>query len=141
MVAVVGTARERGSEYECVRVISFMTEADLKPVGPFIAFASPIDKQYPKKRTTTPDRPLQDVIEYFREEGVQLVVRLNEKLYDGAVFEEQGMKHVEMVRHFSPFPDFFRLWKSKYSTFQTDRTRRRNTSGTLSALWKGCGAL
>lgn len=38
---------------------------------------------------------------------MQLVVRLNEKLYDGAVFEEQGMKHVEMVGFpffFPPFP-------------------------------------
>lgn len=25
-------------------------------------------------------------------------MRLNEKLYDGAVFEDQGMKHIEMVR-------------------------------------------
>lgn len=27
-----------------------------------------------------------------------MVVRLNEKLYDASVFEEKGIRHVEMVR-------------------------------------------
>jgi hypothetical protein len=148
-LVVVGTARERGSKYECVRVIPVATETYLRPVGPFIAFASPIDKAYPKKRTTTPDRPLRDVIDYFKEEGVQLVVRLNEKLYDGAVFEEQGMKHAEMVRRSSPFPD-----STAYGyTAITALSRRLESARGIRqgihqpcgsdyfARWKGCGAL
>jgi hypothetical protein len=38
------------------------------------------------------------VLAYFEEVGVKMVVRLNEKLYDASVFEEKGIRHVEMVR-------------------------------------------
>jgi hypothetical protein len=146
---VVGTARERGSEYECVRRIRLNLKLTLCSVGPFIAFASPVDKQYPKKRATTPDRPLRDVIEYFKEEGVQLVVRLNEKLYDGAVFEEQGMKHVEMVRRSSPFPDSTPYENTAIAALSRRIEPARGIRQGIHqpcgsdhfAGWKGCGAL
>lgn len=76
------------------------------------------------------EKPLRNVIKYFKDEGVQLVVRLNEKLYDGAVFEEQGMKHVEMVRPRTCPPPVARTLSSSratVSTFQTVPIRRNNT--------------
>lgn len=41
---------------------------------------------------------MQDVLGYFQEVGVKMVVRLNEKLYDASLFEYKGIQHVEMVR-------------------------------------------
>lgn len=78
-------------------------------VGPFIAFASPIDYNYLSRinsrervsnstqRTAAAKKSFENVLHYFEDVGVDVVVRLNEKLYDPSVFEKRGMKHVEMV--------------------------------------------
>lgn len=77
----------------------------------FIAFASPNDRDYVAalranggRASASPEkggrlrRPLSptftNTIRYFRERGVKLVVRLNNPLYDKAVFEEAGIEHV-----------------------------------------------
>lgn len=75
-----------------------------------IAFASPNDRGYVAElrdggianRRTTPGlkRPLNaaftKTIKYFKEKNVQLVVRLNNPLYDSRVFEREGIQHVDM---------------------------------------------
>ncbi|KAJ9112702.1 hypothetical protein QFC22_006204 [Naganishia vaughanmartiniae] len=85
---------------------------DLNMLGPFIAFASPVDYSYlsrtnpteriasSSQKSAAAERSFQDVLHHFEGVGVDVVVRLNEKLYDASVFEKRGMKHVEMQ-----FPD------------------------------------
>lgn len=92
-----------------------IAEPRLFTVGPFIPFASPVDPNYltsqnpalPASRNRSSVKgPLKDVLAYFQEVGVKMVVRLNEKLYDALVFEDKGIRHVEMVRNVSVFlPD------------------------------------
>ncbi|KAK0548724.1 cell division control protein 14 [Tilletia horrida] len=85
----------------------------------FIAFASPNDKEYVAElranalaqeqqgagfsvapRTHKLKRPMSklmtDTIRYFRKNNVKLVVRLNNPLYDKKVFEDAGIRHVDM---------------------------------------------
>lgn len=57
-----------------------------------IAFSSPVDG--------VAGRSAKAVIGPFRERGVQLIVRLNEKLYDRRQFTEVGMRHEDLI-----FPD------------------------------------
>ena len=38
-----------------------------------------------------------NVLDYFQVNGVGLVVRCNDRLYDKREFEMRGMKHTEMV--------------------------------------------
>lgn len=58
----------------------------------FIAFASPIQKV--KGHI---NEPFQKVLEYFTENDVKLVVRLNSHLYDAKEFTKRGIQHVDMV--------------------------------------------
>ncbi|KAG7876754.1 hypothetical protein KL938_004367 [Ogataea parapolymorpha] len=59
----------------------------------FIAFASP--KQ---SRPGAPlNEPFRKVLEYFVNNNVQLVVRLNSHLYDKNEFEKRGIKHIDMI--------------------------------------------
>jgi cell division cycle 14 len=60
--------------------------------GKFIAFSSPIDE--------VRGREASQVIPAFRERGVSMVVRLNEKRYDRRAFTEVGVRHEELQ-----FPD------------------------------------
>ncbi|KAJ1308339.1 hypothetical protein OPQ81_004049 [Rhizoctonia solani] len=77
----------------------------------FIAFASPVDsvwirqqkegKNKPGGATTSAlqrklPTPFMNVLEYFSERNVKLVVRLNNELYDKAVFEERGIEHLDL---------------------------------------------
>ncbi|KAL9935524.1 hypothetical protein V8E36_005872 [Tilletia maclaganii] len=81
----------------------------------FIAFASPNDKDYVAQlraaqhgshtvasamETFKMKRPMSklmtDTIRYFRKKNVKLVVRLNNPLYDKKVFEDAGIRHVDM---------------------------------------------
>ena len=40
--------------------------------------------------------PFQNCLDYFQRHNVKLVVRLNNALYDSALFEERGIEHLEM---------------------------------------------
>ncbi|CAE6445627.1 unnamed protein product [Rhizoctonia solani] len=77
----------------------------------FIAFASPVDSVWirqQKEGKTKPGgatssalqrklpTPFMNVLEYFSERNVKLVVRLNNELYDKAVFEERGIEHLDL---------------------------------------------
>ena len=58
----------------------------------FIAFASP---QQSKRGGL--NEPFQKVLEYFVENNVQLVVRLNSHLYDAKEFTKRNIKHIDMI--------------------------------------------
>ncbi|SPO48866.1 related to CDC14 - dual specificity phosphatase [Moesziomyces antarcticus] len=76
----------------------------------FIAFASPNDRTYvealrtgdgrlPPNYTFRPpgeDKLFGRTIRYFKERGVQLVVRLNNPLYDRDAFVQAGIQHADM---------------------------------------------
>ncbi|KAI5122128.1 hypothetical protein M0805_000776 [Coniferiporia weirii] len=66
----------------------------------FIAFASPVEHSWTKKASPTPARKLassfQNCLEYFEKHGVQLVVRLNNMLYDKQHFLDRGVRHEEL---------------------------------------------
>lgn len=65
----------------------------------FIAFASPVERDWNKK-SKEPVRKLpnsfQNCLEYFEKNGVKLVVRLNNMLYDKQHFLDHGMRHEEL---------------------------------------------
>lgn len=58
----------------------------------FIAFASPI-----QKRPQYLNEPFKKVLSFFQNNDVQLVVRLNSRLYDADEFTKRGMKHIDMI--------------------------------------------
>lgn len=65
----------------------------------FIAFASPIQKEFSSSSSTIRheiEPPFARVLDYFSENAVGLVVRLNSVLYDRREFEDLGIDHVEM---------------------------------------------
>jgi cell division cycle 14 len=81
----------------------------------FIAFASPMDPAWVRRhagagpssgssKVQTTNTALQrklptpflNCLGYFEEHNVKLVVRLNNPLYDKAVFEERGIEHLEL---------------------------------------------
>ncbi|CAK9440182.1 uncharacterized protein LODBEIA_P42820 [Lodderomyces beijingensis] len=59
----------------------------------FIAFASPVQG----KRSSSLNEPFKKVLNYFVENNVQLVVRLNSHLYDAREFTKRNMKHIDMI--------------------------------------------
>jgi cell division cycle 14 len=82
-------------EYEMHEKIEF---GDLNWISPkFVAFASPIDDASEQQR---PMWPASALAEYFAQNNVCTVVRLNDKLYDRSTFTKKGLEHVEMH-----FPD------------------------------------
>lgn len=84
----------------------------------FIAFASPVDPIWIKKEKEKREQenqavlppspvkavalqrklptPFQNCLDYFERQGVKLVVRLNNPLYDAQVFSDRGIKHQEL---------------------------------------------
>lgn len=77
----------------------------------FIAFASPVDSVWIRQQkegkvkpgaamTSALQRklptPFMNVLEYFSERNVKLVVRLNNELYDKTVFEDRGIEHLDL---------------------------------------------
>lgn len=68
----------------------------------FIAFASPIQPGYTtkpnpfNKKSTIITATFQHVLDYFKDNAVGMVVRLNSQLYDKAQFESIGIEHVDM---------------------------------------------
>jgi cell division cycle 14 len=85
----------------------------------FIAFASPLDSSYLKRlkeakegaplhaslaSSTSSNHALQrklpgpflNCLNYFQENNVKLVIRLNNELYDSATFTERGIDHLEL---------------------------------------------
>ncbi|CCO30065.1 hypothetical protein BN14_04089 [Rhizoctonia solani AG-1 IB] len=74
----------------------------------FIAFASPVDSVWIRQQKEGKTKggasalqrklptPFMNVLEYFSERNVKLVVRLNNELYDKAVFEERGIEHLDL---------------------------------------------
>jgi cell division cycle 14 len=71
-----------------------ITQGDWNWIVPrkFIAFSSPIDDM--------PGREAKKVVPAFRERGVSLVIRLNERKYDRRAFTEVGVRHEDLS-----FPD------------------------------------
>lgn len=59
----------------------------------FIAFASP-KQSHPG---SPPNQPFSKVLDFFTNNSVQLVVRLNSHLYDKMEFEKRGIKHIDMI--------------------------------------------
>ncbi|ODV81822.1 protein tyrosine phosphatase CDC14 [Suhomyces tanzawaensis NRRL Y-17324] len=59
----------------------------------FIAFASPQQSS----RKPTLNEPFKKVLNYFMENEVQLVVRLNSHLYDSAEFTKRNIQHIDMI--------------------------------------------
>lgn len=84
------------------------SNGDFNIIGPFIAFASPICNTYisrskldKSKRSPSKDEvkitaAFKNVLRYFEINGVGLVVRCNDRLYDKREFELKGIKHIEM---------------------------------------------
>jgi len=66
--------------------------------GKFLAFAGPSGqaKYFGGWRTFTPE----DYVDYFKQNNVTSVVRLNKKMYDGARFTSHGINHHDLY-----FPD------------------------------------
>ena len=85
----------------------------------FIAFASPVDPIWIKREKDKRDQenqaiappssptkavalqrklptPFQNCLEYFERQGVKLVVRLNNPLYDAQLFRDRGIEHAEL---------------------------------------------
>lgn len=68
----------------------------------FIAFASPIQPGYTtkpnpfNKKSTIITPTFQHVLDYFKENAVGMVVRLNSQLYDKAQFENIDIEHIDM---------------------------------------------
>ncbi|KAK9464401.1 dual specificity protein phosphatase [Lipomyces arxii] len=63
----------------------------------FVAFASP---QYNVSAEGTPRKlptPVRNVVEFFVENNVAMVVRLNSPLYDKSIFEDRGIQHIDMI--------------------------------------------
>ena len=73
----------------------------------FLAFASPVEPGYEHAKSKSPqakspamqpkiNKAFRNVLQYFEDNGVKIVVRLNKKLYDERRFTERGMEHREM---------------------------------------------
>lgn len=76
----------------------------------FLAFASPNDREYVAEIKANGGllpaagsrmgrklpKVISNTVRYFKERNVQLVVRLNNPLYDKDIFEEAGIQHVDM---------------------------------------------
>ncbi|PWN23868.1 phosphatases II [Microstroma glucosiphilum] len=76
----------------------------------FLAFASPNDREYVAEIKANGGllpaagsrmgrklpKVITNTVRYFKERNVQLVVRLNNPLYDKDIFEEAGIQHVDM---------------------------------------------
>lgn len=58
----------------------------------FIAFASP-----QQSRRNVLNAPFKKVLNYFTENNVQLVVRLNSHLYDAREFTKRNIQHIDMI--------------------------------------------
>jgi cell division cycle 14 len=58
----------------------------------FIAFASP-----QQKNTNSLNQPFKKVLEYFTENEVQMVIRLNSHLYNKNEFEKRNIQHIDMI--------------------------------------------
>ncbi|KAK7207169.1 dual specificity protein phosphatase [Myxozyma melibiosi] len=82
-------------EYETYERVEM---GDFNTIPPhFVAFASP---QYNIAPDQTPQKqPLavRNVLDFFVENGVDVVVRLNSPLYDKRLFENRGISHVDMI--------------------------------------------
>ncbi len=68
----------------------------------FIAFASPKQLKYSNSEVIIEDEnglssTFKHVLDYFKKNNVQLVVRLNSHLYDSSEFEKRGIKHIDMI--------------------------------------------
>lgn len=72
----------------------------------FLAFASPVEPGYETPATSASSKgkgamttkipkSFKNVLEYFDQKGVKLVVRLNKKLYDERRFTDRGIQHRE----------------------------------------------
>lgn len=71
----------------------------------FLAFASPKDRDYalalsngqaPPRQWRTTNPTLRNTVSYFRSHRISLVIRLNNPLYDKALFEDAGINHVDL---------------------------------------------
>lgn len=73
----------------------------------FIAFASP-EEDLRHRATTSKNHlnsPFRKVLEFFSNNSVQLVVRLNSHLYNKKHFEDLGIKHIDMIFEDGTCPD------------------------------------
>lgn len=97
----------KAKEYELIDLRTFNLEeyeryervdqGDFNEIPPhFIAFASP-SQTLAEQRDGTINYTCKQVLDYFVTHGVQLVVRLNSFLYDRAIFEDRGIKHIDLV--------------------------------------------
>ncbi|KAK9477379.1 dual specificity protein phosphatase [Lipomyces japonicus] len=82
-------------EYETYERVEM---GDFNTIPPhFVAFASP---QYSSSLEISPHKfptSVRNVIDFFIQRNVQLVVRLNSPLYDSRIFENRGIRHVDMI--------------------------------------------
>lgn len=61
----------------------------------FIAFASP--QQLWREKGGPLNEPFKKVLGYFMSSNVQLVIRLNSRLYDSSEFTKRGIRHIDMI--------------------------------------------
>ncbi|KAK9372886.1 dual specificity protein phosphatase [Lipomyces chichibuensis] len=91
---------EEYEKYERVEMGDFNT------IPPhFVAFASP---QYTSSPDATPRKvpaAIRNVLDFFVENNVALVVRLNSPLYDKRIFENRDIQHVDMIFEDGTCPD------------------------------------
>lgn len=78
-------------QYEYFEMVE---NGDLNDIGPnFVAFASPRHRNVEDE----PDGTFSQVLDYFEENNVQLVVRLNSHLYPADCFVQRGVKHIDLI--------------------------------------------
>ncbi|CCD23496.1 phosphoprotein phosphatase CDC14 NDAI_0B04610 [Naumovozyma dairenensis CBS 421] len=84
-------------------------EGDFNVLTPdFIAFASPQEENYKLNRNpivVNLNRPFKSVLNFFKDNNVQLVVRLNSHLYNKRHFETIGIQHLDMIFEDGTCPD------------------------------------
>ncbi|KAK9470168.1 protein-tyrosine phosphatase-like protein [Dipodascopsis tothii] len=108
----VWRAKERGlldlrkfnlEEYETYERVEM---GDFNTIPPhFVASASP---QFSGPEPASPSQlptAVRNVLEYFVDNNVALVVRLNSHLYDAALFERRGVRHIDMIFEDGTCPD------------------------------------
>lgn len=82
-------------EYELYERVD---QGDFNEIPPhFVAFASPQQQLDDDYDDTPLNYPFCQVLDYFKNNNVQLVVRLNSELYNAKEFESRGVKHIDLI--------------------------------------------
>lgn len=90
LIELISFNLEEYEQYERVDQGDFNVIADS-----FIALASPQNSL--RSKSGLLNEPFVQVIDYFKRNNVQLVVRLNSPLYNADEFKKRGIQHIDMI--------------------------------------------